>query len=109
MASVALTRVTGKVLDISKRDGIIKNGPRAGEPWLIETANILVANKNVTVVQLPRRDSFGQVELASGFPVDDAIVDYLVEVSVYGQDVQARVLEDFPEKYSAEALELAAS
>lgn len=98
MASTALTRVSGSVLSVPPaRGGVIKNGPRAGEPWSIESVNVLVADQNVTVVQLPRRDETGLLgslktrEIAKG-----DIVDFLCEVSVYGQEVQVRVLDLFP-------------
>lgn len=106
MASTLLTRVTGVALAYNRREGTIKRGERAGEPFVIETANVLVASQNVTVVQLPRRDKFGEFEsLSAGAPSAGEFVDYLVEVSIYGQDVQARVLSDFP----AEHAELATS
>lgn len=97
MASTALARVSGSVLAVSARSGIIKNGPRAGEEWRIENANVLVADQNVTVVQLPRRDSSGAYEGVSAYRYEKGdVVDFLVEVSIYGQEVQARVLSDFP-------------
>jgi hypothetical protein len=97
MASVALARVSGSVLSVpAPREGIIKNGPRAGEAWRIETVNVLVADQNVTVVQLPRRNDFGELPLSGGNPIKGEIVDFLVEVSVYGSEVQTRVLEDWP-------------
>jgi hypothetical protein len=100
MASTALARISGSVLSVpAPRGGIIKNGPRAGEEWTIETVNVLVADQNVTAVQLPRRDSTGQL-LGLGENVRSIlkgdVVDFLCEVSVYGQEVQFRVLETFP-------------
>ncbi|MGO4587161.1 hypothetical protein AB4Z38_25270 [Arthrobacter sp. 2RAF6] len=107
MASVALARVSGSVLAVSARSGIIKNGPRAGEEWRIESANVLVADQNVTVVQLPRRDSTGTFENLRTRSVDKGDqVDYLVEVSIYGSEVQARVLDLWPDE--SDASELAA-
>lgn len=103
MASSVLTRVSGSVLATSAREGIIKNGARKGEPFRIDNANVLVADQNVTVVQLPRRDQLsgayeklGVREITKG-----EIVDFLVEVSVYGQDVQVRVLDYWPEEDSS--------
>lgn len=105
MASTALARVSGSVLAVSAREGIIKNGPRQGEPWRIENANVLVADQNVTVVQLPRRDSSGTFEnLATKDIAKGDLVDFLVEVSVYGQEVQARVLDLWPEDDSTSYL-----
>lgn len=98
MASTALARVSGSVLAVSARSGIIKNGPRAGEEWRIESANVLVADQNVTVVQLPRRDSSGTFENLATRNIDRGdVVDFLVEVSIYGQEVQARVLDLWPQ------------
>lgn len=98
MASVALARISGSVLSVPPaREGIIKAGPRQGEPWRIETANILVADQNVTAVQLPRRDAAGTLEnLHTKDVAKGDIVDFLCEVSVYGQEVQVRVLDLFP-------------
>lgn len=98
MASVALSRVSGSVLSVPEpRGGVIKNGPRAGQEWSIETVNVLVADQNVTAVQLPRRDAAGVLEKLGVRSVDKGdIVDFLCEVSVYGQDVQFRVLEPWP-------------
>jgi hypothetical protein len=99
MASVALVRVSGSVLSVPPaRTGFIKQGPRQGEEWRIETANVLVADTNVTAVQLPRRDNSGTFEnLDTREIVKGDLVDFLVEVSVYQQDVQARVLGLWPE------------
>lgn len=99
MASVALARVSGSVLSVPEpRGGIIKNGPRAGESWRIETVNVLVADQNVTAVQLPRRNEFGELPVNGGTnPIKGDVVDFLCEVSVWQQDVQVRILEDWPE------------
>jgi hypothetical protein len=99
MAQSALVRVTGKVLALPEpRSGVSQ---KTGKPWEIATANVLVANQNVTVVQLPSRD-FG------GFrrPQKDDVVDYLCEVSIYGANVQTTVQEVFPEEYDAASLQL---
>lgn len=99
MASVALVRVSGSVLSVPPaRTGFIKAGPRQGEEWRMESANILVADTNVTAVQLPRRDNSGTFEhLDTREIAKGDLVDFLVEVSVYQQDVQARVLGLWPE------------
>lgn len=100
MAQTALVRVTGKVLALPEpRSGISQ---KTGNAWEIATANVLVANQNVTVVQLPNRDS--------GFPrprIHD-VVDYLCEVSIYGQNVQTTVQGPFLEEYDADSLRLQA-
>lgn len=99
MASTALSRVSGVVLAGSAREGIIKNGPRQGETWRIETVNVLVAGQNVTPVQLPRRDGSGTLEGLDTRTVERGeLVDFLCEVSVYGQEVQFRVLGLFPKE-----------
>lgn len=99
MASKILLRISGSVLSVPPaRGGLIKNGPRQGEPYSIETANILVADQNVTAVQLPRRDATGVFE---GLGVRDItkgeLVDFLCEASIYGQEIQTRVMESWPE------------
>lgn len=97
MASAALVRVSGSVLSVPPaREGFIKSGPRQGEVWRIETVNVLVADQNVTAVQLPRRNDHGMLPLVGGNPEKGDVIDFLCEVSVYGQEVQARVLEDWP-------------
>jgi hypothetical protein len=98
MASVALTRVSGSVLSTSTRSGHFRQGhPRAGEEWRIENLNVLVADQNVTVVSLPRRESDGGFEKLSSFRFDKGdVVDFLTEVSIYNGDVQVRALEDWP-------------
>lgn len=98
MASTALTRISGSVLSVpAPRTGIIKQGPRQGEEWSIETVNVLVADQNVTAVQLPRRDNTGTLQGLDTRDVSKGdIVDFLCEVSVYGQEVQFRVLELWP-------------
>jgi hypothetical protein len=103
MASTALVRVSGSVLSVPPaRSGIIKNGARQGETWTIESVNILVADQNVTAVQLPRRDSTGVFETLPGVRevTKGELVDFLCEVSVYGQDAQVRVLEAWPDEDS---------
>jgi len=95
MASTALARITGTVLALPEpRRGLSK---QTGEPWEIATANVLVAAQNVTSVQLPRKVDGGYPTLRGGAPVVGEEVDLLVEMSVYNQDIQARVLSDFPE------------
>ena len=98
MASSQLARISGSVLSVpAPRTGLIKNGPRQGEEWRIETVNVLVADQNVTAVQLPRRDSSGVLEgLGTREIAKGDIVDFLVEFTVYGQEFQARVLELWP-------------
>jgi hypothetical protein len=103
MASTALARVSGSVLSVPPaRSGIIGKGPRQGETWTIESANILVADQNVTAVQLPRRDATGVLEgLDTRSIVKGELVDFLCEISVYGQEVQVRVLGEWPEDLAA--------
>jgi hypothetical protein len=97
MASVALARISGSVLATTSRGGVIKNGDRAGQAWKIENANVLVADQNVTVVQLPRRDDTGIFEGLDTRTIERGeIVDFLVEVSIYNGDLQSRVLGIFP-------------
>lgn len=98
MASAALVRISGSVLSVPEpRGGLIKSGPRQGEPWSIESVNVLVADQNVTAVQLPRRDSSGVLEKLNTREISKGdIVDFLCEATVYGQDVQLRVLDLFP-------------
>lgn len=101
MSQTALVRITGKVLALPEpRSGISKV---TGEPWEIATANVLVANQNVTVVQLPR--------ISSGIrrPKVGEIVDLLCETSVYQTNVQNTVLGWWEEQHSVEALQLADS
>ena len=100
MATNALVRVTGTVLALPQpRNGISQ---KTGKPWEIATANVLVANQNVTVVQLPSRSENGTYpSLRDGFPVVGEQVDYLVEVSLYGSQIQASVLADFPAEVSS--------
>lgn len=106
MASVALGRVSGTVLAISERGGTFRAGhPRAGESWLIESANVLVADQNVTVCQLPRRDEFGRYDaLPGGRPEKGDVIDFLVEHSIYGQEVQTRILAEWPSDDSSSYL-----
>jgi hypothetical protein len=110
MASIALVRISGSVLSVPPaRTGVFKPGTdRAGETWSIETANVLVADTNVTAVQLPRRDSTGTFEgLDTRVIAKGDLVDFLCEVSIYRQDVQTRVLglwpADDPASYLASA------
>jgi hypothetical protein len=105
MASSVLGRVRGSVLATAAREGIIKNGARKGEPYRIDAANVLVAEQNVTVVQLPRRDATGAFEkLGVRDIAKGEVVDFLVEFSIYGQDVQVRVLDFWPEEETASYL-----
>lgn len=97
MASVGLSRVSGSVLATTKRSGTIRNGERAGQPWSIENANVLVAGQNVTVVQLPRRDETGIFDKLETRSIEKGdLVDFLCEVSIYNGDLQFRVLDLFP-------------
>lgn len=102
MASVALTRVSGTVLATSERSGTSRKDPENPRKWKMVFANVLVADQNVTVVQLPT-DDFGDVTLPGGLPVKGEEIDYLTEVSIFGRDVQVRVLGDFPALVSADA------
>lgn len=76
----------------------------------MESVNILVADTNVTAVQLPRRDASGVFETLPGVReyVKGDLVDFLCEVSVYQQDVQTRILEFWPEDDSSSYLGAAA-
>lgn len=97
MASVGLSRVSGSVLATTKRSGTIRSGERQGQPWAIESANVLVAGQNVTVVQLPRRDETGIFDKLETRNIEKGdLVDFLCEVSIYNGDLQFRVLDLFP-------------
>lgn len=106
MASVATVRVSGSVLSVpSPRKYTYPQGSeKAGQSIVFETANVLVADTNVTIIDLPRRDDTGILEhlgvreLAKG-----DIVDLLCEVSIYRADVQTRVLGLWPDDDYADA------
>lgn len=102
MAQTALVRITGKVLALPEpRSGVSQ---KTGKAWEIATANVLVANQNVTVVQLPSLDRPGFRR-----PQVDEIVDYLCEVSIYGQNLQVSVDSVFQDDlYGADSLRLQA-
>lgn len=95
MAQTALVRVSGSVLSVPPaRTGVFRaDSARAGQTWSIENLNVLVADADVTAVQLPNRDGTGVLE---GLNVREytkgELVDFLCEVSVYRQDVQLRVV-----------------
>lgn len=98
MADVLLARVSGNVISVPPaRSGFFRSGhARAGEEWVIETVNVLVGDQDVTAVQLPRRTRTGYENLAAtSFKKHDE-VDFLVEVSVYRETPQAKVLRDYP-------------
>lgn len=98
MADMLLARVSGNVISVPPaRSGFFRSGhARAGEEWVIETVNVLVGDQDVTAVQLPRRTRTGYEGLeATSFKKHDE-VDFLVEISVYREDPQARVLRDYP-------------
>lgn len=97
MASSALVRVTGEVLAASTRSGVsTKSGSPV--PWEMTNVNVLVADQNVTVVQLPRKDDFGRYPtLAGGAPTKREWVDYLCEVTVFAGAPALAVIGDFPE------------
>lgn len=99
MASVALVRVSGSVLSVPPaRDYTFPAGsPRAGEKLVFETANLLVADSNVTAVSLPRRDETGIFEgLGTREIKKGDVLDLLCEVSIYRSDLQLRVVGEFP-------------
>ena len=99
MASVATVRVSGSVLSVpSPRKYTYPQGSeKAGQSLVFESANILVADTNVTVVDLPRRDETGILEhLEVRELVKGDVVDLLCEVSIYRQDVQTRVIGVWP-------------
>lgn len=100
MASVALVRISGSVLSVppARPYTFPAGSPRAGEKLVFESANILVADTNVTAVDLPRRDETGIFEgLGVRVLEKGDIVDFLCEVSIYKADVQVRVQGLWPE------------
>lgn len=106
MASVALVRVSGSVLSVPPaRPYTFPAGhARAGETLTFETANVLVADANVTAISLPRRDNTGLFEgLDTREVAKGDIVDYLCEVSVYKGELQLRVQGVFPKNDPAYA------
>lgn len=95
MASNALVRVSGAVLGVPPaRTGVFgKDSARAGQTWSIETVNVLVADMDVTAVQLPARDAAGVLDgLETREYHKGDLVDFLCEVSVYRQDPQLKVV-----------------
>jgi hypothetical protein len=111
MAGPFLTRISGSVISTPPaRTGFFKAGhARAGEEWSIETVNVLVGGQDVTAVQLPRRDVRGQFEGlgVAGFERHQ-YVDFLVEVSVFRGEPQARVVREYPADADLEAITSAA-
>jgi hypothetical protein len=100
MASVALVRVSGSVLSVPpRREYTFPAGsPRAGEKLVFESVNVLVADTNVTAVDLPRRDETGIFDGLNTRVLEKGdIVDFLCEVSIYKADVQTRVLGLWPQ------------
>lgn len=94
--STLLARVTGAVLAVPEpRRG---HSRTTGEAYEIGTVNVLVANQNVTVLQLPRKNDFGEFESLpsnlKGFEVGDR-VDVLAEISVYAGNPQARIIGEW--------------
>lgn len=111
MASSVLARVSGSVLSVPPaRPYTFPAGhARAGETLTFETANILVADMNVTAVSLPRRDSTGTFEnLYTRELGKGEQVDFLCEISIYRGELQTRVIGLWPTEPSAFAAVLAA-
>lgn len=93
-----LVRVSGVVIDVPapRRGTTVRDGNAV--PWEIATVNVLVANRNVTVVQLPRKDDYNELPFENaktGFKVGDAF-DALVEVGIYRNSPQFVAVGDFP-------------
>lgn len=95
MASAALGRLTGVVLSMNRLQGVSTKSGEA-KPYDFTNVVVLVANKNVVEATLPKPDEYGVLPLAGGKPIEGELIDYLVEFSVYGRDISARVLTDFP-------------
>jgi hypothetical protein len=99
MASSVLGRISGSVLSVPPaREYTFPAGhERAGEKLTFEKVNVLVADMNVTAVDLPRRDNTGTFEnlYTREFSKGEQ-VDFLVEISIYRGDLQARVLGLWP-------------
>lgn len=110
MASSVLARVSGSVLSVPPaREYTFPAGhERAGEKLTFEKVNVLVADMNVTAVDLPRRDDSGKYEnLGTREYGKGEEVDFLCEVSIYRSDLQVRVIGLFP--VEAPAYDFAAS
>lgn len=95
MASAALARLTGVVLSSDRRTGVSTKSGEA-RPYDFTNITVLVANKNVVEATLPKPAENGVLPLANGIPGEGEEVDFLCEFSVYGRDISARILTDFP-------------
>lgn len=99
--STLLARVTGAVLSVPEpRRG---HSRTTGEAWEIGNVNVLVASQNVTVCQLPRKNDFGEFDTLpsnkKGFEVGDT-VDLLIEVDVYANNPQARIIGEWTDAHN---------
>lgn len=78
-----IARITGEVKSIDTKRGTSK----AGRPYVIVTANVLVADRGFAAVQL---DDDASV------PEKGDQVDYLVELSATDWGLRMRSIQDFP-------------
>jgi hypothetical protein len=82
MAKV-LGRVTGAVLDTETRSGTSK----AGNPYTMRTCSVIVCNRaiiGITLVDSQAPPAVGEE------------IDWLVDLTVFGTEVQGRFVSDFP-------------
>jgi hypothetical protein len=83
MANTATGRVSGTVLRTDIRTG---RSSGSGDPYRIVTALVLVAESGLSEVTMGRETSD---------PLKGEQVDWLVEFSIYGTQIQGRCLGDF--------------
>ena len=84
----ALARVTGRIGYINKLEGISKT---SGQPYSMQIATVLVADRGVAEITLPRPESIGGRVFAEG-----ESVDLLVSFDVYGNRISSTVVGDYP-------------
>lgn len=82
MAKV-LGRVSGAVLDVEERSGTSK----AGNPYRMRTASVIVTGKAIIAVTLTDD---------AAAPGEGELVDWLVELTAFRDEVQGRYVSDFP-------------
>jgi hypothetical protein len=99
LMAAKLARISGIVLDVPTPRRGVKVVDGENRPWEIATVAVLVANRDVTTVQLPRKNDYGEYETfaehVTGFKVGDKF-DALVELDIYKYEIQARAVGDYP-------------
>ena len=92
---MSIFRCTGTVTEVGAREGLIKAGPKAGEPYSIPYVVVSLNDFVQTTLNVP--------DHLAGKIAQGEMVDYIVDVSYSNGYMRAAIMNSWPREAAAPA------